>query len=109
VGNGSVLTTYKCELGTVNSGGTVAVTITVRGDVAAMYTIDAEVVGLNTDASAANDEASTSFTVNPEPQESKGGGGGGSLDLAAADAVGRRPRLAKMRTSLFSGKQECPR
>jgi len=77
VGNGSVQTTYKCELGTVPAGGTVAVTITVRGDLAATHTINAEVVGLNTDASASNDEASTTFQVNPAPGDSNNGGGDG--------------------------------
>jgi len=82
VANGSVGTTYKCELDTLDAGKSANVTISVRGDTAGGYTIGAAVTGLDSDPATSNDLASTSLTVNPapvdppKPPRAPGGGGG---------------------------------
>lgn len=94
IGNGSVATTFKCELGVVNSGASATVSVTMRGDLQGTHTVTASITGTNTDPVSANDSSSTTSTVRePPPQRGSGGpqdgpsggggGGGGSFDWLA--------------------------
>ncbi len=84
VANGSVITTWKCELGTVDSTGTVTVTMSIRGDVVATHAINASVTGLNVDPATANDTSSVSFTVNSQPPRKKGAAAAASTGWRSA-------------------------
>jgi len=104
---GTAPMTWNCELGSVNAGSSATLTLGVRGDAAATYTIEAGVVSGNRDPVSANDTAATQFIVRAAPAPpappSGGGGGGGSFDwlsllLIAALARVRWP-AARLRCS----------
>lgn len=95
VANGSVFTTYKCDLGVVNSGGSATVSVSMRGDVVGAHTINAEVSSPNWDPEVANNTRVATLTVAaappappappPAPPKKKGGGG---LDWLALSLLG---------------------
>ena len=122
VANGSVFTTYKCDLGTVNAGASATVSVVMRGEVAGAHAINAEVSSPNWDPDVGNNTRVATFNVSPAPPQTpplqpppqtppsqppsappsappRGGGGGGSLDWLAVMLLGgvllmRRRRLA---------------
>jgi len=100
VANGSVFTTFKCELGTLNVGASATVSVQMRGETVGAHTINTEISSTNHDPDDANNTRTTTLTVNaapppPPPPPSSGGGsgsggkgGGGSFDWLAVLLLG---------------------
>lgn len=108
IANGSGPTLWQCDVGTLPAGVTASFAMQVRGDLGGTYDIQATVSGLNNDVVTANDQATSSFKVDPPPPINTGGGpqdgppddkkgGGGRFDwlaaclLAALAVLRRRP------------------
>lgn len=95
VANGSVFTTFICDLGTLNAGASATVTVQMRGETVGAHTINAEVSSTNFDPDAADNTRTTTLTVNaaaspppPPPPPSGGSSSGGGSSGGSSSGSG---------------------